>query len=66
MTPIDQISAFKPYFYLLITSGAIVMIVPNTVPQMMSESGGSILANPKSIILYIPLWDIILSVLRSL
>lgn len=50
MIPIDQISAFSPYFYLLMTSGAIVMMVPKTVPQM-SESGGSILANPKSIIL---------------
>jgi hypothetical protein len=62
--PIDQISAFNPYFYLLITYGAIVIIVPKTVPRI-SESLGINLANPRSTILYTPLCDIILSVFKS-
>lgn len=68
MTPIDQISALRPYGLLSRTYGAIVVIVPNQVLLVISFSFFIfiILENPKSAILHSPLFINIFSGLRSL
>lgn len=59
---------FKPYGLRLITYGAIVVIVPNEVPLTSAFycAISSFFENPKSMILYVPLCDMMFSAFRSL
>ena len=55
-----------PYFYPLITSGAIVTLVPIPRSFLIKFSDYTLLAAPKSAILYLPLLIKMFSDLKSL